>query len=420
MDLIEALRRHLSPEALALLKAELKGVPSDEEVDYFSVLQRVKSKVKKDEQLFSFARSRLSMRYKDLVDLPEGRRLTILRNSSPVLLLVLFRDLVEQSYGERFGDHKRSLKLAMVAVQVAKVAAESGYQSQGDCEDLLAEAHAYFGNAQRLVSDPTGAERSFRLAEHHLALGTGDRALRADCLNLLASLRVVQGRGKEAAALVDRELSLRRLLGDKEQLGFAMIQRALIASLIAEPVDQILDLIQAAMPLVSDHKLTLQAVHAFAELLAREGYGLDGLKSLSSVILPLYIVNEERFNVEHSWIEAIAFRALHQLPDAATALEAVRKDLARLGATHKLAIASLDLAGVYAAQGKLEKVKELAEEAYAIFKAEGLEERALTAVVVLREAIEAKRVTEGLAAAVANFISRFAYNKALRFEWEGE
>ncbi len=113
-------------------------------------------------------------------------------------------------------------------------------------------------------------------------------------------------------------------------------------------------------------------------------------------------------------------RAIREMDQAAHVLDDVRRTLARSGPAHKLALVTLDLASVYAAQGRLADVKKLTAEAYSLYRAAGLEERALTAVVVLQDAIEANRATEGLAVAVANFLARFPYNKALRFEWKGE
>ncbi len=417
VELIRLLQERIPADQLALLKAAIDG---PEEVDYGEVIRRVVAKLRKKEELFKFTRSRLEEdRYRNLLELPEGRRHTLLRNSSPVLLLLLFRDLIEQSYGKRFSGVEQSLALALLARDVAEVIAASKYLSTPDSEDLLSEAHAYLANARRINSDLRGAERSLRKARTHLANGTGDRALRADYLNLLTALRVAQGRCEVAADLADRELSLRRLLGDEQKLGITLVQRGWISCFIEEPISTTLRYFHTAMPLVRDTRVVLLAGHYLAELLAREGFGFDALETLGSV-KSLSFGKEERFQIADQWIKGIACRSLRQLDDAEYFIRQARENLARLDAKLKLAISSLDLACVYAAKGKLSEVKQLAEEAYAIFKAQGLEERALTAVVLLREATEAERVTEGMAVAVANFLARFPYNKALRFEWEGE
>ncbi len=418
MALIEFLRSKLSAEDLALLAAEVDG-PGD--LDYETVIRRVVSRLKKEEDQISFARSRLELRPDDLIDLPEGRRLTILRNSSAVFLLVLCRNLIGESWCARFGDIRRSLSLATLAAEAADAVVQAGYLSAVDTEDLLAEVHGYLGNAQRINSDFGGAEKSLKRAREHMHAGSGDRLLKADHLMLRAFLRSAQGRGLEALALFDREIALRRLLGDERKLGFSLIQRGWLGCMLGAPVDEITDNFQAGFSrLADDHRATLQAFHAFAEYLAREGKGSGAWTFFVAAKKPLALVEETWFQTEHRWIKGLAHRAVRELEQAAHELRAVRAELVDSGTPHDLATVSLDLAGVSAAQGNLEEAKQLAEEAYAIFKAEGLEQRALTAVVVLQEAIAAERATEGLAVAVANYLARFPYNKALRFEWKGD
>ena len=91
-----------------------------------------------------------------------------------------------------------------------------------------------------------------------------------------------------------------------------------------------------------------------------------------------------------------------------------------LHATHRHrrrgVIVNLDLAAACAAQGKIREVQEIAQEAYAIFRAEGLDKRALAALIVLQRAALTEKLTEALAVRVANFIVGYQYDRNLRFE----
>lgn len=417
MGLIDTLRSKLSGEDLALLRAVAHG-PGEE--NYEAVIRRVASQFKEDEKQFWSARFKLGQ-YSDLLALPNGRRLTILRNCSPVLLLILFRDLIEKSYGDRFLELERSREVALVALEAAKAIAASEYLSPADAADLLAEAHLYLANAKRVNSDIAGADRDFQDAAALLKKGTGDRGLKADFLSFLAHLRVAQGHCTEAADLIEREIPLRRLLGDEVKLGFALVQRGWIGCLCGETDTELTNYFVAGLSRVpEDHQLAVQALHALAEHSAREGRVSTAWRMLVSAETPLQAVEGERFQLQHRWITGLAHRAAHEMRQAAQVLSEVRSQFLESGPTHQFALVSLDLACVYAAQGKLEEVKQLTEEAHAVFKAEGLEEQALTALVVLREAIETERVTEGMAVAVVNFLARFPFNKALRFEWKSE
>lgn len=415
--LIEHLRRKVSPEDLALFKAAYK---EPEAKDYERAIGRAVSRLRNEEKLFELARSRRKKRYRALVDLPEGRRLTVLRNSSPALLLVLFRDLIVRSWEARFTDPPRSLQLAELAVDIAGVVAKSRYFTENDSSDLLAEAYAYLGNAKRINFDCHAAEGCFKTAEGFLAAGTGDRAVRADYSRLLAFLRVSQGRCEEAATLFDGEIALRRLLGDEESLGFSLVQRGWVATLLEEPKAEIRRFFRQGMARVSDLSLAVQTTHSLAEMFARQGDALGALDALGAGTVPRYFANKRHHEIEHLWIRGIACRALGEFHEAEQTLRAVTADLADLGATDKLALALLDLACVHVALGSTSEASQLACTSFAIYKAEGLEERALGVLAVLQEALEAEKVTEGLAVAVANYLARFPYNKALRFEWKGD
>ncbi len=415
MQLIDILRRRLPPWVLHELEAEMREL---EEADYQTVIRRVVAKLKGVEGLHALARSRLEVQYKDdLLDLPEGRRLTLLRNSPPILLLVLFRHFLEQSYAARFGDVVVSLQLAKLALEIAEAVVSTDHLTAADSEDLLAEANAYLANARRINSDLTGAAEALDAAEAHFAQGTRDRAVKADLLKFMALLHATRGECQEAADLLDREIALRKLLGQEAELGAALVDRGWIACWL-ESVDTACDYFQNGLNLVDDDpRITLVALFALAEALARSGRGLEAWDTICQARVPMAKVQSERFELNDRWIRGLACRAVREVDRAERYLASVRTDLESREQWNFLALASLDLASVHAAQGRLEDVRRLTEEAFAIYKAEGLEQRALTAVVVLQEAIEAERVTEGLAVAVANFLARFPYNKALRFDW---
>lgn len=414
MDLIEFLRRKLPPEDLALLAGEDLTSGEDE---YERVIRRVAARLKDVEALHNVFRSRLENQYEDLLELPSGRRMTILRNSSPVLLLILFRHALMKSYEARFGDLRASLRLAELALEFAEAVVGAKYLSAVDSEDLLAEAHAYLGNARRINSDLGGSGRSLTSASAHLSEGTGDRALKADVIKFEALLQADRGACERAAELFDAEIALRRLLGDRAKLGAALIDRGWIACWL-EPVDRACDLFQAGLSLVDDDpRMTLVALLALAEAFARSGKGLEAWDTICQARVPMAKVKGERFEIHDRWIRGLACRALRESERSERYLRSVRKDLEGREEWFLLGLVSLDFAATCATEGKSEEVKRLAEEAYAIFRSEGLNERAMAAVIVLREAIDAQELTEGLAVAVANFIARYQHNTALRFEW---
>ncbi len=398
-----------------MLRGESRA-STDEEYD--AAIRRVGVRLRPTEVEFGKARARAAERYEDLCDLPVGRRLTILRNSPPELLLVFFHDLIGRSFDERFGDVKRSLELAELAIDVLAEVEKSGWLTPPDLEDLRAKAYAFLGNARRINSDVIGAERALVRAERHRARGTGDRAVEADLVGLLAALRVIQSRRDEATRLIDREIALRRLLGDPERLGRTLVERGWVVFFEAS-VEEICTFFNEGVALLTEPRSVLQALHALAERLAREGQGLDAWAALSAARNPLRVLENPRFELQHLWIKGLTHRALGDLEAAAEEISTVYDGLVEEEAGLRLAVAALDLACIRIAQGRFREVRKLIREAYEICVANGLERRAIAALLLLREAEEAAQLTEAMAVEAVSFLVRFQHNKARRFSWPG-
>jgi len=287
--------------------------------------------------------------------------------------------------------------------------------------DLQAETRLYLGNAMRLNSRLREAERAYAEARELMECGTSDRGLRADYLSLFAILRAGQGDAPEAAQLFDQEIAIRRLLGDREKLGDAYINRGWIAAWV-DPVEDCVGYVQDGVSLVSDPRHMLLGLYVVAERLARDGAGLDAWKVVCAAETVCNLAEMGKVRIQLGWIRGITYRALGQLDDAAAELERVRAAFLADGVAYRAAIVSLDLASVRAAQGRLAEVRELAEEAYAVFKAERLERRALSAFLVLYQAAQAETVSAALARRVADFLVRFQYDRSTKFqggdEWQ--
>ncbi len=348
------------------------------------------------------------------------RRLQMLAdNSPPPMLMAITRAAFRESYAERFDNRPRSLELAKVGLQAARLLRESGYLGTESQTDLEGEAWTYLANAERINSNIRGAEAAFGKAESLLSSGTGDRELKAKLLSLRANLRFSQARSDEAAELYDQEIKLRRLLGDPEALGQALINRGIVASW-TETATTACELLSEGAELVSDEDYLLLALNPIAERLARDGEGLLALKAIHRAETLGMMAGSGSHRLRLRWITGIAYRALGHPREAEQELRAVREQLADEAPGFRTGILSLDLAAVCAAQGKTAEVRELAEEAYAIFRSEGLGQRALAALIVFQKAALAEELTEALAVRVANFIAAYQYNRSLLFEPESE
>ncbi|MDX1503817.1 MAG: hypothetical protein R3325_15765 [Thermoanaerobaculia bacterium] len=409
--LLALLRASLTEGDLELLRSP-GSPPSD--AGYDGAMRAVLQKLPALERQVARGMTRVETRYQDVTELPRGRLLTLLTNSDPPLLAALCRVLMRRSFQARFADVEASLRCAEIAQQAARSLRDRDYFAPDLQADLEAEAWSYLANARRINSDLPGAETAFRKAESHLELGTGDRTLRATFCFLKAFLSFRQGRCSEATALLDQEIGLRRLLGDRDRLAHALINRGVVTAW-SGPLDEACDYLLAGVRRTDDDDYLALALPPLAERLARDGRPQMAWKTLRAAETVTRLTGARGHDLRLRWIRGLAHRASGELESAAGELCEVREELVRRGQRFKAALAALDLAAVRVAQGRHGEVKSLAREAYEIFRSEAAEKRMLTAFLVLYRAVEAGELTEAVAVRVANFVARAQHDRSLRF-----
>lgn len=415
---LEALRRllekKLSKEDLALLKGEPRPTSDSE---YEAAIKRVGRRLSVIEQQLSRTRDRIDDRYGSLVDEPEGRQRVLLQNSPPVVLIALCEDCMRKSYAARFADVARSLELARLAVDAAALVAETDFLAAEPLADLQAETLANLANALRINADFAGARKALSEAGRLAALGTGDRRLKATLLSFEADLLHHSGRYEEAAELQRRECALWRLLGDDEKLAIALLNRGrTLAGLGA--LREACPLLKEAAILTSDLSIRLAALFPVSFCLARQGNGVDAWLIVCAADVAILLIDaDKQLRTRQNWVKGITHRLLGDLRAAEKLLCRVRQEFTDQGLRFQRAFVSLDLACVYAAQGRLDELKSLAEETYADFMAEGLWDEANVALLYWHRAAKAEELTEALAAEVANFVFWSRHNRKLRFKW---
>jgi tetratricopeptide (TPR) repeat protein len=114
------------------------------------------------------------------------------------------------------------------------------------------------------------------------------------------------------------------------------------------------------------------------------------------------------------WLEGNLFAGLGQREEAVTALVEVRRALEKL--PFDQALASLDLALVYRAEGRQADVQALAGEMLGVFTALEVQREAVAALMLFREAAEKGAVTEELVRKLQDYLAKARTNPKLRFE----
>jgi tetratricopeptide (TPR) repeat protein len=361
-------------------------------------------------------RSRGRELFEELADHPAARQNLLVANSSRFRCRALGEVLLEQALEAGFSDPARAAELARLAVTLADLLAEEG-GGEG-IEGLRARSWAGLGNALRIRADHAGAERAFEIVTGLLESGRVSPLETARVLDLHASLKRDQRRFGEAAALMDRVISLYRKLGQKALLGRSLKQKSMICGEAGDLEGEIA-LLRRALELLSpeaEPRTFLAARHNLISALCEVGRPREAFALLFHT-RPLYLKQGDRLNLLRlRWLEGTVALGLQRHEQAAVAFHEVREAFLELGLDYDAALASLDLTGVYAIQGRIADVRRLAEEMLEVFQSRNIHREALGALSFLQQAARLEKAGIVLVREVARFLKKARTRPDLRFD----
>ncbi|HXO19102.1 MAG TPA: helix-turn-helix transcriptional regulator [Thermoanaerobaculia bacterium] len=311
-------------------------------------------------------------------------------------------------------DARRALELADLALLVAGlVTGAKGWIAQ-----LRAYAWAFVGNARRVAGDLPGADAAFA-ACHRLwragASGEGFPLAAWRILDLEASLRREQRRLPEALALLDRALAL---CGDHAAAAHVLVNKAKTLEEL-ERYEEAISSLHKAEALVKEgtepHIVFALRFNLIVNL-CHLGLHEDAEPLLPGVRELVARLGNELDRVRLSWLEGRVAAGLGRTEDAIHILLQVRGEFAARGIAYDAALASLELAEIYAAERRTGEVKALARQMAPVFQAQGVHREALAALTFFRRAAEAERVTVELARRLTEYLHRARHDPRLRFE----
>jgi tetratricopeptide (TPR) repeat protein len=320
--------------------------------------------------------------------IPERRRR--IRHEARFQTLKLCQLLLARSRNAWFDDPADALEMADLAVETARQLDAAKYGSSL-VEDARALAWGHLGNAFRIVSDFWRAEQALRQAWIHHLLAGADAYTEAKLLNFTASLRYSQGRLDEAIQLVDRALAIYREGEDHHLEGSSLIQKALFLEDRGRYAEA-LSLTRAGLARidpVKEPKLLLAGQHNLIGLLNRGGAPDKAQRLLDRSRSLYYDIGDRLVLFRLRWIEGLLALTLGRLSAAETALSEVRDTVLDRGLGREVTVVSLDLAGLYAQQGRRFEVKELTGELVSLAEALGLRREALLARLLFARASRA-------------------------------
>jgi tetratricopeptide (TPR) repeat protein len=407
---------HVQPSPLAN-KVLPFGPRQAPPTNYEPALEKTSRSLGSVEDAYSRERAEAPGLYADLIQYPVGQRTLLVRNRPRFHTWGFCESLLFRNREQNFQDPALGESLALLAVEVLDHLDSSCYGFE-PLEDLRARAWSYVANSRRVQADLQGAEEAFAFAFSFLRLGTGDPMEKALLLDLKASLLTKQGRFPTALGLLSRAVAIFLEFGETHRAGRALVKTSSVHSIAGEP-EKGISLLYRALELIDparEPRLRLIAWHNLIDNLTETGQFMAAQKLLVKA-RPLYQrFPQPWFRNPRKWIEGKIARGLGQIDQAEALFLAARDGFLLMDAPYDTALVSLDLASLYAGQGRMMELKPLAEQIVPIFSSRQIHREALGALDYWRQAVGAEQACATLIAGIASFLKRVQHNPELRFQ----
>jgi transcriptional regulator with XRE-family HTH domain len=352
--------------------------------------------------------------WNQIKQLPRKEQIETLQGATPESQWAVCELLCSESQRQCGEDPVKAASLCELAFAAADLA-EGG---EGVRAKLRGIAWAHFGNALRAQDDLDGAERAFISADEHWKVGEGvaDGLLEEGLIFALkASLRRDQRRFDEAKDLLERA-SL--LASDRTFRIQVMVSKAKLLEEMGD-LEEAVALLEQAKGTVSpkeEARILFPIWQNLAHTLSKLERFEDAAALLPEARAHLLKAGGELNRVRLMWTEGRVTVGLGNVEEGIALLARVRGEYASRNMVYDVALVSLEIAILYAGQGRTEQVKTLARHMTPIFQAHAIHREALAALTLFRQAAERERVTEEFARDVLSYLRKARYNPELRFE----
>jgi tetratricopeptide (TPR) repeat protein len=354
---------------------------------------------------------------RQLLAQPTGRQRMLVRNHPRFRTWGLFERLLDKSREETLLDPAKGEEMARTALELSSNLDAERY-GQEQIEDLRCRAWAYIGNARRVRADLRGAERAFRRAFVHLRRGTREPMERALFLDLKASLLRARRDFGDALRLLRRAHALFLAVGEKHRAGRTLVKISTVHASAGKP-GRAIEVLHQAIALIDpaiDPLLLLSAWHNLIDNLVETGQFMEARKQMNRARDLYGRFSEPWLQARRRWLAAKIAWGLGQREEAEALLCAVREGVLAESSPYDHALVSLELATLYAEQGRTAELRRIAEELVPIFASRQIHREALAALTLWKQAVEAENAGAEMAADVAAFLRRARNDRGLRFQ----
>lgn len=351
-----------------------------------------------------YERERLEARelIAELLRHPTERQLVLLRNYRRFHTWGVFENLLDLCFQEIILNPQAGEERAKLALDLSNHLDTERYGAE-PIEDMRARAWAYIGNARRVRFELREAEEAFDRAHSHLRNGTHEPWELAVWMDLKASLLRAQTRFGEAMRLLKRALVLFLAVGDRHRAGRTLVNMDVVLQRKGQP-EQGIPLLFQALKLLDpsqEPRIVLIAKHNLADDLADAGRYMEAQRLQTQARVLYERFDEPWIRNRRVWVEAKIAFGLGQLTKAEELLVEARAGFLNQSAPYEVALVCLELAGIFAKQGRIAELKQLAQEMTPIFSSRKIHREALAALAFWRHSVEAETASAELAARVA-------------------
>jgi tetratricopeptide (TPR) repeat protein len=353
-----------------------------------------------------------------LRELSADDRRIVLRSDPAFHNWTLGERLIEESRKSLGSDLDHARELADSAVIVAEaLEAVEGFGG-ALVNDLKARAWGARGEVLRRLSDLRRAGEAFATAEAFMSQGTEDALEEAGLLELRAALYRDQSRTGEAHLLLDEAIAVYRRYRDSHLMGRAFIQKGRVHGQAGE-LEAAIEQIRKGLGLIDperDRPFDLAARHCLMLYLTESGRPREARFLLKATRAEVLRHGSPWLLSRLRWLEGKIYDALGFPAEAERALLDARQGFLDLRAELTAAAASLDLAGLYMAQGRAAEARSLVAEVLPIFRSRDLHRETIAALIALEQASRLETLNARLLAEIRDHLDRARRDPTLRFE----
>ncbi len=296
---------------------------------------------------------------------------------------------------------REALADAQLATRLARHLSEEdeSFLPEFDQSPLLARAWGVQGNVLRILGELPAAARALARAGEWAARGVVGKPVRAELLSFSASLAMDRSRFQEAQNCLDEAARLYAGLAAWHEFGRVLLQTAKVELKLGAP-GKALVAVQRALVLLDaerEPEIRFGAASIHLHLLCILGRHDEAATALPEARRLCRLYGSSLDEIRLRWCKGLIEAGLEPPEVARQTLLCVRRAFLTEGIASDVALVTLDLAALYAAEGRWGEIAPLAAEVVPVLRVQGIEREALAALLLVAEANE-RQLAAGLVA----------------------